>query len=229
MHKKPLLQTSELRSSSGGRSGQGGRGTSLPRLPWPGLEPLRSCLDILVFDDSYSVTGPGGTDPVGNRYQEAQHALNHVARWTDSRRQHVSVLHFDHPMGSSGVTPLAAPGALDHLRAHLQLPRGAMGTSDLERSLVAAAGQARGDGARRARLTIFSDFELTDPDLDKVYERIGKFPGLVHAVVFNVAAPPQLNLDNVLITRVKGIDKPGTLARALFASLTMSRPGASRA
>lgn len=207
---------------------QGGRDGSLPRLPWPGFEPLRSCLDILVYDSSYSVSGPNGNDPVGNRYQESLHALERVSNYTESNRQRVSVLHFDHPVGSSGVVTLSAPLAMERLRGALRVPHGGVGTSDLGRVLLTAERQARSRRLRDVRLTVFSDFELTDSDVRSVYDRLAVFPGTVHAVVLNAAPPSELGAKNTIVTQVNGTDQPGALARTLFRSLTMTRPGAPR-
>lgn len=227
MNRNLLLQPSGLKPASAARPSQGGRGSSLPRLPWPGFEPLRTCLDTLVFDDSYSITGPQGTDPVGNRYREAHHAIASVANWTESKRQRVSILHFDHPVGSSGVVTLSA-SSIERLGRYLDIPRGGMGTSQLDCALLAAERQARARDVRDVRLTVFSDYQLTDYDTHGIYERLRSFPGIVHAVVLNAVPPVELQVDNIIVTRVSSRDEPGALARTLFKSLTMTRPGAQR-
>ncbi|MCC4907781.1 hypothetical protein [Microbacterium sp. cx-59] len=194
-------------------------------LGWPGLEPKRPCLDILLFDDSGSVIAPHGTDPVGNRFSEARRAITQVAEWTATNRSKVAVLHFDHPHGTSGITALNHRHLQRRLEPSLRNPGGA-GTSDLSPSLTALERLAAKHPDHEVRATIFSDFELTDRDPSEVMSRLLAFPGRVHAVVLGGQVPPDLiNAPNMTVTPLSQSDPPGTFAAAIHRSLTATRRG----
>ncbi|MDL9980096.1 VWA domain-containing protein [Microbacterium candidum] len=196
-------------------------------LGWPGLDPKAPCIDILVFDDSGSVTAAHGADPVGSRFTEAKHAIANVAQWTHTRRSKIAVLHFDHPHGASGVHPLTERRLQQKLDPSLRTPRMGNGTSDLSPSLAEAERLAEAHPDHDTRLTVFSDFELTDADPGAVLTRLENFPGLVHAVVLGRNAP--LDLDaaaNITVTPLSERDAPGTFAAAIHRSLTATRRAA---
>lgn len=192
-------------------------------LGWPGLDPKRPCLDIFLFDDSGSVTSPQGSDPVGGRFQEASKAIQLVADWTVSPRSKIAVLHFDHPAGSSGVHGLNEKQLLRRLRPSLQLPARGTGTSDLGPSLSAAERLATEHQGSDVRLTVFSDFELTDHDPGTVISRLPSFPGHVHAVVLGGTPPLDLVDTGLTVTPITPHDPPGSFAAALHRSLTATR------
>ncbi|MBM7472496.1 hypothetical protein [Subtercola frigoramans] len=75
------------------------------------------------------------------------------------------------------------------------------------------------------RLTIFSDFELFDDDLDDIFNRLKGFPGQVHAVVLSAEPPPDLRGENISITRISHDDPLGAVAAAVHRSLTATRRG----
>lgn len=192
-------------------------------LGWPGLDPKRPCLDILVFDDSGSIMAPQGADPVGNRYEEAKRAIKLVASWAASDRSKIAVLHFDHPHGSSGVIALNDRRLGTALAPSLQSPLG-MGTSDLSPSLAEAGRLTEIHPGYDVRLTTFSDYELTDLDPAAVLTRLVQFPGHVHAVALGGRVPPDLQTaDNVTVTPLIPEDAPGTFAAAIHRSLTATR------
>lgn len=223
----PLLQPPGL--SWGGTLGIGSHPEGEVHLRWPGLDPLDPALDALVFDDSWSLTGEGGNDPVGNRYAEARRAIKLLSQWTMSSRQKVAVIHFDYPqVESEGPYRLDRAANRNQLLSSLAEPTGTLGSSALTPAMMAANRLAR-DHGEVTRCTIFSDFELTDQNPVQPYEEIGKFPGAVHAVVLNANPPAALtSLGNVTITRVATDSPPGLAAAALMHSLTTGRRGARR-
>lgn len=195
-------------------------------LGWPGIDPLRSSLDIIDFDHSGSVIAAGGTDPIGNRFREAGQAIKIVQAWTMTKRPKVAVIHFDQPsLGNSGPVSLSSPGALLRLSSSLRVPPASFGTSDLAPSLAEAERLAAAHPDHDVRFTILSDFELTDDDPSAVFERLAAFPGQVHAVVLNAQPPADLAGENITITRLQHGDPPGALAAAIHRSLTATRRG----
>lgn len=195
-------------------------------LGWPGLDPVRPCLDIAVLDHSGSVTATGGTDPIGNRFREARQAIRLVQAWTMTRRAKVAVIHFDQPStGNSGPVVLAERGALARLDASLHVPNDAAGTSDLSPSLAEAERLAAEHPDHDVRLTILSDFAITDDDPSAVFARLVNFPGQVHAVVLGAQVPGDLYGENITITQLEHGDPPGALAAAIHRSLTATRRG----
>jgi len=195
-------------------------------LGWPGLDPVRPSLDIMVFDHSGSVVAVGGNDPIGNRFREAGRALKVVAAWCTTKRSKAVVIHFDQPSnGDSPVVVLSSKFALPTLHAALQVPQDAWGTSDLVPSLSRAEDLAAAHPDHTVTVTICSDFELTDDDPAAVLKRLAAFPGQVHAVVLNANPPEELRGENITITRLVHGDPPGAMAAALHRSLTATRRG----
>lgn len=194
------------------------------QLGWPGFDPARPSLDVLDFDHSGSVTAPGGTDPIGNRFREAERAINTVKKWTTTNRPKVAIIHFDQPStGNSGIVPLVTAEATRRLRRSLCCPADGAGSSDLDPSLTEAEKMAAAHSDHDVRLTIFSDFALTDRDPAAVFQRLEVFPGKVHAVVLGNPPPAMLIETNVMITTIAHTDTPGTIARAMYRSLITTR------
>lgn len=192
-------------------------------LGWPGLEPKRPCLVVLNFDSSGSVIAPQGNDPIGNRFEEAKRAIKLVADWTYTSRSKVAVLHFDHPLGASGVLPLNDRRLLQRFDPSLQNP-GGLGISDLLPSLAEMERLAEAHPEHDLIGVIVSDFELSDVDPSEVFTRLRAFPGRIHAVVLggNVA-PDLIGADNITVTPLNVGDPPGAFAAALHRSLTATR------
>lgn len=190
----------------------------------PGRCPGYSCLTICLFDDSGSVAGPTGADPVSNRYQEATLAFQRLARRCRCGRCQAAVVHFD-LVGSCSPTRLARRVPRPLLEA-LAVPSQGAGTSFIGPGLAAVARLVEdADDARELALVAFSDFELFDTDVDRLLGDLAHFPGRIHAVV--LGGRRDLVLDpNVQITRLTAESAPGATARALLRSLTASRPGA---
>lgn len=219
------LQPARLRADA---RPPGRREGSRIRLGWPGLDPTTPCLDILIFDDSWSLAAPNGNDPVGNRYAEATIAVTTLARWMRTGRQKIAILHFDHPR-----VPVVGPRRLDRrndlqgILAALSTPDGGIGSSELTPAMMAANRLAEQHPDHTTRCTVFSDFELTDRSAAQPYDELCRFPGRVHAVALNADPPDALTgIPNVTVTQVGSDDPPGMLAAALMHSLATGRRGA---
>jgi hypothetical protein len=209
------------RRAAGRRDGTGGEpGFTLGD---PGRPASVPTLVIALFDDSGSVTGPSGNDPLSNRYAEVERAFTAVARH-GSRRELGAVLHFDTPAGDIGPTPLTRRG-LQRLRQGLHRPAGAWGISELGTSLDLARRLAGSNPGHAATLVVLSDFELLDADPGRVLGDLHAFPGTVHAVVLGTPVPDGVLTDPIAVTTVGKDARPGAVARALFASLVTHRPG----
>lgn len=223
-----IIQPSGL---SRGSTLSGPPSRKIVQLGRPGLDPAQACLDVLILDDSWSLRGDAGNDPVGNRYAEAQRAINALARRTVTGRQRVAVMHFDHPvLKPVGPLRLNLPHQRREILEALRQPSNAAGSSSLTPAMTAANKLARDSGIEVVRCTIFSDFELTDLNRQQPYDEIATFPGRVHAIALNAEPPAALlALANVTITRVEASSPPGMVAAALLHSLTATRRGASHA
>lgn len=200
------------------------------QLRWPGFDPLDPCLDVLIFDDSWSLRGASGNDPVGNRYGEARRAVALLSQWTTSSRQQVAVVHFDYPhVDTVGPYRLDRAASRDQVLASLVEPNDAAGSSSLT-SAMTAANQLAQTHSGIVRCTIFSDFELTDTNPAQPYDEMARFPGNVHAVVLNANPPTALTeLPSLTVTRIATDSPPGLAAAALMHSLTTGRRGARHA
>ena len=190
-------------------------------LPNSGKCPHRPKLRVTVFDDSGSVTGVGGADPIGQRYREAAIAVEHVGRRCRCKQELVAVLHFDRGTGGdAGPCLLDKPGRAELHRA-LQIPANGYGVSLISATLDDAYDLARRYPDHDKTLVAFTDFELFDPP--GTLERFRDFPGEVHAVVLR-AAPPQELIDDkrVTVSRITYDSPAGSVARALFDAM---RPG----
>lgn len=191
----------------------------------PGRCPGDGSLTIAIFDDSGSVTGPAGGDPVSNRYAEARAAFDALARRCRCGQCQAAVLHFD-LVGGAGPLPLKRriPGTLSRA---LAIPPDAVGCSLLGPSLAAAARIVdSAPSVRNLSLIVFSDFQLFDDDLDRVLADMAGFPGEVCAVVLG-ANPDIGGLDpGITVTKLTANDPPGALGRALLRSLAHGRRGA---
>jgi hypothetical protein len=191
----------------------------------PGVCSGDATLQIWIFDDSGSVTGVGGTDPVAQRYREARTALRHVARACSCGVERVGILHFDANKGRVRPTRIGGLGEL-WLQRGLQVPIGAQGTSDLLAALQIAedwTDQAK-DGTS-VQLVVFSDFALTDDDPDDVIRRMESFSGEVTACVLGPGIWPGAD-SQVQVRHVASTDRRGSFARAVFGELTRRRHGA---
>ncbi len=223
LRQTPLTMT-ELRWSSGNH--EPNRPTLTYQLGNPGRPASEPTITIVIPDDSGSVIGPAGADPVSNRYDEAWRAFRAIGR-RGGKHELGAILHFDTPTsGDVPPTPLTRAG-LQRLRGGLHVPRDAAGCSCLEPSLSAATALANAYPDHRATLVVLSDFELFDLNLNEVLGGLTAFPGDVHAVVLGDPELTGVLDERITITRANYDDPPGTVARAVFGSLTTHRPGSS--
>jgi hypothetical protein len=191
----------------------------------PGRCPGQPSLTITIFDDSGSVAAPAGNDPVSNRYAEAAAAFDALARRCRCGHCLAAVLHFDLVAGA-GPVPLKkrVPGVVQRT---LAIPPQAAGCSLLGPSLAAAARMVEAvPSIRNLALVVFSDFQLFDPDPERVLADLAAFPGEVHAVALG-SSPGITGLDPpITVTQLTSADSPGALGRALLRSLSRERRGA---
>ncbi|MFF5498970.1 hypothetical protein [Streptomyces aquilus] len=194
------------------------------RLGRPGHPAEEPTLLIAIFDDSGSVISPAGTDPLSNRYAEATGAFAAVAR-KGARHELGAILHFDTPCsGDVGPVPITRRGLLT-LRPGLRPPPDARGSSELEPSLRRATEMAEAYPGHKATLIVASDFLLMDPEPADVLTELAAFPGQVHAVVLGTRLPAGVLEERITLTRIRRDAPPGAVARALFSSLVVHRPG----
>ena len=191
----------------------------------PGVCSGDATLQIWIFDDSGSVTGIGGTDPLAQRYREARFALRRVARECSCGMERVGVLHFDADKGPVRPTRIGGVGEL-WLRRGLQVPNGARGTSDLLAALQIAEDWAdQATTGTSVQLVVFSDFALTDDNPDGVIRRMETFSGEVTACVLGHGIWPGAD-SRVQVRHVGSADGRWSFARAVFGELIRHRHGA---
>jgi hypothetical protein len=192
-------------------------------LGWPGFCPRQPRLVLPIFDDSGSVSLPGGGDPVGNRYEETQLAFEALQEWCSCGKCLGGVLHFDTPRGEVDPGKLRSPTFQLHLRSGLRVPRFAAGSSVLGPSLTRAEEMAASFPKHEVRIVVLTDWQLFDTE--NVFDRLRSFPGRVLAIGLNTNPPIPADDDNIVGLRVGHDDPPGAVARALFGELTVGRRG----
>ncbi|GGN20117.1 hypothetical protein GCM10011609_71580 [Lentzea pudingi] len=188
----------------------------------PGRPAAVPTLLIAVADDSASVTGSGGSDPLANRYAEMDKAFSTIAR-RGSRRELAAVLHFDSPCDADVAPRPLTSRSVRALRQRLRAPTGRYGSSELGPSLRRALAMARTHPEHEATLVVLSDFALLDSDVEEVLGELAAFPGDVHAVLLGGDASEHNFDPSISVTPVQQGDSPGSVARALFASLMTHR------
>lgn len=195
------------------------------RLGYPGRCPKTPTLNMFICDDSGSLYGPAGSDPLSNRYGEVRRALEVVARHCSCGDCRAAIIHFDTPTtGCVEPMPLTRSG-MRQLATGLAVPWDAAGASLLGGSLAKAESLAAQYPDHRIVLTILTDWELFDDNVPELFSRLASFPGTVYAA--GLRTPPPVGLldpaiQSVTITK----DSPrGSLARAAFDGLTLYRQG----
>lgn len=195
------------------------------RLGYPRRCPKTPTLNMYICDDSGSLYGPAGHDPLSNRYGEIRRALEAVARQCPCQECLASIIHFDTPTtGCVEPTPLGRAG-LRRLGTGLAVPHDAAGASLLGSSLAKAESLAAQYPEHRLVLTILTDWELFDDNLADLFSRLARFPGKVYAVALRNPLPPGLLDPAVQTVTITHHSPPGSLARATFDSLTIYRQG----
>lgn len=192
----------------------------------PGQPSPTPTMVIALFDDSGSVTGRGGTDPLARRYDEVKHAFQVVAT-RGSRRELGAVLHFDSPcVTDAGPSPITRLGMLS-LHWGLHRPKDGVGSSTLAPSLGQAFDLAHRHPRHQSTLVVLSDFLLLDAEPGQVLSDLRAFPGSVHAVVLGSRVPDGVLDDAVTVTQIMQDSPRGAVAKALFGSLVARRPGST--
>lgn len=218
------LARADLRWTTSGTGYRPGRNALSYTLGNPGRPAKEPTLLIVISDDSGSVIGPTGADPVSNRYEEARRAFEAIGR-RGGKHELGTIIHFDTPTsGDVPPTPLTKPG-LQRLRSGLHLPGDAAGTSYLGPSLSTATRWAQQYPNYLATLVVLSDFELFDSNVDQVLIDLADFPGAVYAVVLGGTQLDGLLHDRIHVSPITHDHPPGAVARAVFTSLTTHRPG----
>ncbi|MEV6717251.1 hypothetical protein AB0M48_35070 [Lentzea sp. NPDC051208] len=188
----------------------------------PGRPATVPTLLIAVADDSASVTGSGGSDPLANRYAEMDWAFRTIAR-RGSRRELAAVLHFDSPCDADVAPRPLMSRSVRALRQGLRPPTGRHGSSELGPSLRRAVALAKSHAQHEATLVVLSDFALLDANVEEVLAELGAFPGDVHAVLLGSDASGHSFDPSITVTPVHQGDPPGSVAYALFAGLMTHR------
>lgn len=206
----------------GGKAGSA-RYASAIRVGTPGKCAERPLLAIMAFDNSGSVTG--GNDPIGQRFLEAQIAIERIGKRCRCGRDLIATLHFDTPTSGD----LAPPSALtkEHageIERSLGAPVDGAGMSILLPALRRARQIVSAHPSHSPVFVVLSDFLLFDAYL----EELVSFPAEVLAIVLGRASPLELlGYEHIAVTAVNHQSKPGAVARSLFASLVQDRPGAN--
>lgn len=195
------------------------------RLGHPGRCPKTPTLNLFICDDSGSLYGPAGSDPLSNRYGEVHRALEAVARHCSCGDCRAAIIHFDTPTtGCVEPAPLTR-GGMRQLTTGLGVPRDAAGTSLLGAGLAKAESLAAQHPDHHVVLTVLTDWELFDDNVSELLSRLARFPGTIYAVGLRTPPPSGL-LDPAIQTVTITKDSPrGSLAQAAFDGLTLYRQG----
>ena len=194
-------------------------------------EPSLICF---IADDSPSVTGGSGSDPLANRYLEAHAALRALARACRCGQCLAAVVHFD-LVGGTPAVPVRdrhrgrrrLNPALDEA---LAMPANAVGSSVLGPALSTALRLIGKHPGYRPVLIVASDFQLFDDDPARVISKLDTFAatrGSVHAVVLGRPVPDGVLAPPIQTQLIRPRSVPGSLARAIARCLTERRPGAA--
>lgn len=209
--------------SFGNGAGRPPRGPRI-RLEYPGGPCRGKSFSIVIADDSGSVVGPVGADPVSNRYEECKIAFRRIAAAGAGRDELGAVVHFDTPTSGDVLPVRLSQRGLQLIERGLRMPFDARGSSVLRPSLCAVRLLAAALPNHLATLVVLSDFELFDSDPAETLRQMAGFPGDVHAVVLGGGGPTDADFgDNTLVTRITSDDEPGAVARAVLASLAKHR------
>jgi hypothetical protein len=190
------------------------------RLGHPGSCPHTPVNHIFVFDNSGSMSG--GNDPVGKRFEEVDYAVRYISRYCTCQQEYATLIHFDTPTSGDIPPTLINKQGCNDLAQGLAVPADGGGGSNLSQSLAKALQCARKNPGFATVLTVLSDFELFDEP--SVLGQFVSFPGSVHAIVFRSTPPDILtNSDQVAVTQIDHHSQPGSVAKAIFASMSSVR------
>lgn len=194
-------------------------------------EPSLVCF---IADDSPSVTGGSGSDPLANRYVEAHAALRALARACMCGQCLAAVVHFDLVGGTPAVPVRDRHRGRRRLNPlvdqALAMPAKAVGSSVLGPALKEALRLIGNHPGYRPVLIVASDFQLFDDDPARVISKLDTFAatrGSVHAVVLGRPVPDGVLAPPINTQLIRPRSVPGSLARAIARGLTERRPGAA--
>jgi len=194
-----------------------------PALGHPGSCPEHPALNLFLTDDSASITGMAGNDPLARRYDEARRAIEHIGRACDCGKELVSVIHFDYPSRWVGPPQRLQARGIFRLRSGLRSD-GLPGSSDLGPALDKAERLARQHSEASATLVVMTDFFLTDREPRPVLDQLISFDGHVHAVSLGAEPPAMLlQADHVTTSMITSRSEPGATAQAVFDALMTYR------
>ncbi|WP_435084268.1 VWA domain-containing protein [Gordonia hongkongensis] len=196
-----------------------------PRLVLPdvGTCPGHAVDLIALIDNSPSITGPGGNDPLSNRISELRMASRHIAASCRCRRERISLVSFDSPSGAAVLRqPLSKSGVRRLDRALNRMPTDP-GSSSLGPSLDIAE-QITSEARGNAMVVVLSDFLLTDDHPDDVLAQFQNLEADKRAVVLGSQPPAVFEADlTVTVSRVGPSSQPGAVAMALTAAFIDAR------
>ncbi|MGY0386397.1 vWA domain-containing protein [Nocardioides sp. WG-D5] len=176
---------------------------------------------VAVVDDSGSVTAPGGSDPISNRYAEIRAALVAVGQRCRCKRELATVAHFDTPAGDISAQRLTRLG-IRALDPTLRLPLGGAGTSNLRPAVHRVGEVLRQYPEHDAVVAVLSDFQITDSNPDGVLDELAHLPATVYACVLGAPSDVSVPGADVSIAIPHG-QPPGALAKAILHGLTRHR------
>nr|WP_141215958.1 MULTISPECIES: VWA domain-containing protein [unclassified Rhodococcus (in: high G+C Gram-positive bacteria)] len=178
---------------------------------------------IFLTDDSASITGMAGNDPLARRYDEARRAIEHIGRACDCGEELVSIIHFDFPSKWDVPPQRLHRRGMDRLRSGLRSD-GLPGSSDLGPALDKAERLSRQHPEAVTTLVVMTDFFLTDRDPRAVLNQLISFDGHVHAVALGTEPPAVLQqADHVTTSMITTRSDPGATAQAVFDALMTYR------
>lgn len=196
-----------------------------PRLVLPevGTCPGHAVDLIALIDNSPSVIGPGGNDPMSNRIGELRMAIRHFAASCRCRRERISLISFDCPSGATVLRQTLARSGLRRLDHGLSRMRTDPGSSSLGPSLDISE-QISSEARGKALVVVFTDFLLTDDHPDDVLDHFQSLEANKHAVVLGSQPPAVLEADpTVTVSRIGPSSQPGAVATALTAAFIDAR------
>lgn len=194
-----------------------------PALGHPGSCPEHPALYLFLTDDSASITGMAGSDPLARRYEEARRAIEHIGRACNCGKELVSIVHFDYPSRRDVPPQRLNRRGMHRLRSGL-CSDGLPGSSDLGPALDKAERLARQHPEAGATIVVMTDFFLTDRDPRAVLDQLISFDGHVHAVSLGADPPAVLQqADHITTSIITTRSEPGATAKAVFDALMTNR------
>ena len=192
------------------------------KLGFPGHCPDHPVLTTFLVDDSGSVVGPAGNDPLSNRYAEIAQAIRAVRRWCLCGHERVSVIHFDTPTsGCLSPTPLRQLRG-PRLARSLRTPSDARGASTALPALVALTDGLPGEGSTELVTVILSDWELFDTPIE-LARTLASLPGHLVAVGLGGEERPDVLPPGAQFIPITTASRPGSVAHAVFGTLKIHR------